>query len=68
MTLTVDCNNDVLTIERDTSTMQLTLKRPNEVLNILFSVIDAVIAAKDSGQYVSLVKIDEDSRTTIEEW
>lgn len=64
--ITIDYNNDELVIGGNEveSIVKMKVKYPSETLKVIYEVINVIFKAKN----VRLSKIDEDTRTTIEEW
>lgn len=64
--ITIDYNNDEVIIGGNEveSIVKMKIKYPSETLKVIYEIINAVFKAKN----VRLSKINEDTRTTIEEW
>ena len=66
MKITIDCNNDTLTIN-DSDNLKWKIKDPNQMLRILEEIFND-LPSLPVDYSISLETIDEDSRTTIGEW
>jgi len=70
ITIEVDCNNDKLSIKDSTGHLdkELSVKLPTELCKLLSILLDEISGKVDVVLGVELIKIDEDTRTTIGEW
>jgi hypothetical protein len=65
--ITIDYNNDKLIINSNGIPTTIAIKHPKEIQRIVYEIINAVFTLVGD-RNVRLIKIDEDTRTTIEEW
>lgn len=63
MIITVDCNSDRIEMSKGSIQVEMQCKHPTNVIAILVELL-TILDVND----VMLEKIDEDHRTTVEEW
>lgn len=70
MIIEVDCNNDMVTLlsRYDTPDAKYVVNNPLRILKMLEEIFTEMANDAERGLNVSLLKIDEDTRTIIGEW
>lgn len=73
MIIEVDCNNDRVSLQGSSfkitdGNVNFKVKDPITILKMLEEIFTAVADGVDGGLNVQLLKLDEDTRTTIGEW
>ena len=64
MTITVNCNDDTITIDK----IEMPCKHPYQTSKILEEILNKVFDIIRFAESVELIRIDEDTRRTIGEW
>jgi hypothetical protein len=64
MNIIIDCNYDKLVIDNNGQAIRFNIKNMAEFQTMVYEIINAVFQAKN----VKLIKIDEDTSRTLEEW
>ena len=64
MIISVDCNSDTIKITKGNQTVEMPCKYPINTIKILVELLNLM----DIEGGVILEKIDEDSKTIVEEW
>lgn len=68
--ITVDCNSDEVIIATNDGQKDITIDKPRnmkQLQDFVYELLNALGSYTDS-RNVKLIRVDEDTRTTIEEW
>lgn len=69
MIITVDCNKDEVSFGNDITTHYYYVTQPIKTIELLVKIFEVLSNEQDLGILgVELVKIDEDTKTTVDAW
>lgn len=68
--IVVDCNSDNVTIidNSERQSIAFDVKHPNDYIKFIQALFGILYCDDEPPVYISLIKIDEDSKSTVEEW
>lgn len=69
ISIEIDCNNDTVNLCCNNKLITtLPIKNAQKTIEFFSELFNHVINSDDTINWISIIKIDEDSSTTIEEW
>lgn len=65
----VDCNSDTITIFEDNKSICMTgVQHPDKFIKLFSEIFNRLINEDRSINYISITKVNEDNKSTEEEW